>query len=137
MFEQFVLKPSKTFTSLLLLVHSLAIASVWLTQVALWWQLALFLLISLSLIRSVFRYALLRDDRSWLSFSLTQKHLLIHTQGGKELNGEILHRTVVTPHCVVLCVRLDGTKLPVSWVIFRDALQDDVFRELRVRLRFY
>ena len=49
-------------------------------------------------------------------------------------NGEIMPSTVVTAGCVVLRVRLD--RRVVSQVIFRDSMTAEVFRELRVRLRF-
>jgi len=84
---------------------------------------------------SLYRYALLRARYSWRSFSLDQKHITVSTQGG-ELYGEVVHHTVVTAHCVVLCARMEGYKLPACQVIFSDALPDEVFRELRVRLRY-
>lgn len=136
MLDQFVLRPSKTFALLLLAVHLLALGSVWLSNIAIWICCALSVLILLSLFYHLSRHVLLRSKSSWLSFSLDQKYAHIHTIGGVELDGEIVYRTVVTPHCIVLCVRPEGKKLPVTQVIFRDALQDETFRELCVRLRF-
>lgn len=136
MLDQFVLKPSRTFILLLLAVHLLAAASLWLSNVEPWIRWVFLLLISLSLFHHLFRHALLRDKLSWLSFVISQKRVLISTRGGTELNAEILHRTVVTSFCIVLCVRPEGKNLAVTQVIFRDALQTEAFRELCVRLRY-
>lgn len=136
MLKLFVIKPSRTFASLLLVVHLLVMISVYLIPVVIWARLSLSLLIFFSLFYHLYRYALLRSRYSWHSFSLDQKHITVSTQGGSELYGDVVHRTVVTAHCVVLCARLEGYKLPVCQVIFSDALPDEAFRELRVRLRY-
>ncbi len=136
MLKLFVIKPSRMFALLLLAVHLPVMISVCLTPLVFWARLCLSLLILLSLFHHLYRYVLLRARHSWRSFSLNQRQLVIGTRGGETLNGDVTHRTVVTALCVVLCARLDGYKLPVCQVIFRDALPDDVFRELRVRLRF-
>jgi len=136
MLKLFIIKPSGTFASLLLVVHLLVMISVYLIPVVIWARLSLSLLIFLSLFYSLYRYALLRARYSWHSFSLDQKHITVSTQGGGELYGEVVHPTVVIAHCVVLCARMDSCKLPVCQVIFSDAMPDEVFRELRVRLRY-
>jgi len=136
MLDQFVLKPSKTFALLLLTAHLLAVVSVLLANFGFWICLILSVLILLSLFYHLSRHALLRSKSSWLTFSLDQNCAHISTVGGAELTGEILPRTVVTPHCIVLCIRPEGGKPPLAQVIFRDALQQEAFRELCVRLRF-
>lgn len=134
MLRRFVIKPSGTFVLLLIAVHLLAILSVCLTNLVLWARLGLSVAILVSLFHHLYRHA--RGTQSWRSFSLDKKSVVVNTLGGNELNGELTHQTVVTPCCVVLCVRLDGYRLPVCQVIFRDAMQVDAFRELRVRLKF-
>ena len=134
MFSQFVIKPSRTFCWLLVAVHLLVIVSIYLTNLVLWARIVLALLIVFSLFHQL--YCHVRARQSWRSFSLEQKRVVVNTAGGEELNGEVVHGTVVTSHCVVLCARLEGDKLPVCQVIFRDAMQADAFRELRVRLKF-
>jgi len=136
MLGQFQLKPSPTFVLLLFGMHSLALVSVWLTHLETWLHLTLSLLILLSFYRALSRYALLRDESSWRSFSLNQHHLVINTRSGEELGGEVMHRTVVTSHCIVLCVSVDGHKIPFGQVIFFDAMQAEAFRELRVSLKY-
>lgn len=136
MFNQFNIKPSRTFGLILFSVYLLAISSVWLTNLERMTQLCLVVLISLSLLHHLYRHVLLRSSHAWFAFSLDQKHLLIQTRGGIELAGFVAPNTLVTSQCVVLCARLDRHKLPVCQVIFPDAMQDDAFRELCVRLKF-
>ncbi|NCN23076.1 MAG: hypothetical protein COZ77_02095 [Gallionellales bacterium CG_4_8_14_3_um_filter_54_18] len=136
MLKQFVLKPSRVFTSMLIIMHLLALVSVWLINGAPGRCLALSLLIGISLLYCLYRYALLRDKSAWLSFSINQKRVLINTRGGDEWVGDIMHRTLVTSHCVVLSVSLDERKFPVSQVIFWDAMPVEAFRQLRVRLKY-
>lgn len=136
MLRQFVLKPSRVFISVLVIAHLLAFVSVCLINGALWLCLALLPLIFINLLYCLYRYALLRDNASWVSFSVNRKRLLINTRGGDEWGGDVMRRTVVTPHCVVLCARIDEHKLPVSQVIWWDAMPAEAFRELRIQLKF-
>lgn len=130
----FVIKPSKTYASMLIAVHLLVMVSVCLTDLLVWARSSLVLLLFFSLFYHLYRHLL--SGQSWRSFSLEQERLVINTLGGDALSGEVAHQTVVIPQCVVLCARLDGYKFPVCQVIFRDAMQVDAFRELRVRLKF-
>lgn len=134
MLKRFEIKPSRIFVLLLIALHQLAILSVCMTNLVLWAQLALSAAISISMMHHLYRHVW--ANQAWRALSLDKKQVLIHTLGGEQLSGILAHQTVVTPGCVVLCARLDGHKLPVCQVIFRDAMQADAFRELRVRLRF-
>ena len=128
----FSIRPSATYVLMLLVVHLLAIASIILTNLALWARLSIALLIFASLLLQIYRH----KRTSWRSFSLNRRRVAVSTSAGNALDGELAHQTVVTPACVVLCVRLEGRALPVCQIIFPDAMQVDAFRELRVRLRF-
>jgi len=110
------------------------VVSVGLTNLLVWARSGLVLFIFFSMFYCLYRQT--RAKHSWRSFSLEQEYVVINTLRGDVLSGEVTHQTVVTPQCVVLCARLDGYKLPVCQVIFRDAMQVDAFRELRVRLKF-
>jgi len=136
MLDPFVLKPSAILTALLLAMHSLAACVVWLTVISPWIKVIFLVLILASLLYQLFNHALSLGKSSWVSFSIAQKRAEISTRGGKEFGGEIMHRTVVTSLCVVLCVQPEGGRLPVCQVVFSDALSVEAFRELRVRLRF-
>lgn len=130
----FVIKPSGAFVLLLISMHLLVILSVCLTNLMLWARLGLSVAILISLFHQLYRHAWARQ--SWRTFSLDKKTVVVNTLGGDQVSGELTHQTVITPYCVVLCARLDGFRLPVCQVIFRDAMQADAFRELRVRLKF-
>ncbi len=131
--DRFVIKPSRCFVSLLLALHALALVSLWFTNLAVLLQMVLSLPVLLSL-----RYHLDRvtGRQSWRAFSLDKLRVVVVNGGGEELAGLVLDQTVVTPYLVLLRVKLDGRRFAVNQIIFPDALQDDAFRELRVRLRF-
>ncbi len=130
----FAIQSSKTYVLMLLAMHLAAIVSVSLTNLPVWARLCLALLIAASLLHQLYCHVWAGD--AWRSFLLDQRRLVVNTLAGDELNGHILPQTVVTPCCVVLCAKLDGYKLPVCQVVFRDAMQHGAFRELRVHLKF-
>lgn len=119
---------------LVLAVHLLVITSICLTDLVFWARASLVLLIVASLIHQLYLH--LRARQCWRSFTLDRWRVVVNTSGGDELSGELTQQTLVTPYCVVLCARLAGDRLPVCQVIFRDAMQTDEFRDLRVRLKF-
>ncbi len=129
----FIIKPSKTYLLMLFVVHLAAFVTVCLTNLVVWARFCLALLIAASLFYQLYRYWHTR----WRSFFLDQRQLQVNTRSGETRQGSILHQTLVTPCCVVLCARLDGYRRPVCQVIFRDAMQAEALRELRVRLRFF
>lgn len=131
----FAIKPSRIYIFLLFAVHLLAVIAVYLTNLPLWVRVCLALLVLLNLSHQLYLH--LSARQAWRSLVLDQRRVFVGTQGGMRLTGQVAPRSVVIPFCVVLCVRLDGHRLPVCQVIFRDAMQADAFRELRVRLRFF
>ncbi len=136
MLDRFMIRTSRRFALLLLSAHLLMATSVWSTNLAVWVRVVLSLLILLSLLYHLHRHVLLLGKQSWHAFSLDSRRVAVNTRGGIELHGDVSHRTVVTSWGVMLCVKLDGHPLPISQVIFFDALQADAFRELCVRLKF-
>ena len=128
----FALKPSRTYVLMLLAAHLAAATTIFLTNLPAWARICLVLLIAVSLSYQWHRHL----HASWQSFFLEQRHLRIMTRSGFEAMGMVLDRTVVIPFCVVLCAKLDGARLPVCQMIFKDALQTDAHRELRVRLKY-
>lgn len=136
MLDRFVIKPSRNLALLLLALHALALVSVWFTNLPVLLQLGLSLLALLSLLYHFSRHVLLRGKQSWRAFSLDKLSVAVTTLGGEELLGSVLNQTVVTPYFVLLRVKLEEHRVPVSRIICCDALQADAFRELRVRLRF-
>ncbi|MBI3480994.1 MAG: hypothetical protein HY016_11670 [Nitrosomonadales bacterium] len=124
------------FALLLLLCHMLAAAVVYATTIAWPIRLALFLLIFLSLLYHLARDILLLLPGSWREILLDQSGVSVTTRNGSGFTGQVVGNTVISPYFVLLRVRIEGRRLPVSRVIFPDALGVDLFRQLCVRLRF-
>jgi len=61
---------------------------------------------------------------------------MIVTRDGSELTGQVAGGSVVTSSFVILRIKPDGKRWAVARVIFPDALENDAYRELCVRLRF-
>ena len=136
MLNHYVIKPSRYLALLLLALHSLALYSVWFTNLPVLLQSGLSLLVLLSLLYYLNQYVLLLGRQAWRTFSLGKLRVTVIARDGEELAGNVLSQTVVTPYFVLLRISLEGRRVPVSRVICCDALQADAFRDLRVRLRF-
>ena len=126
---QFEILISKTLVAILFAVHLLTMITLTLTDLPVWTRISVGLLIAISLIHQLWR------KQPWRSFTLDGRHVSVTTANGEVMSGELAAQTVVIPHCVVLCVKLDGARFIACQVIFPDAMQQEAFRELRVRLR--
>lgn len=136
MLETFTLRPSMAFSILLILLYFFAILSVFLISFPPNLQFALCGLLCISLSQQLYQHVLLRARSSWRSLLIRQQQLTVITQDGTAWRGTVMARTVVTPFCVFLSVRLEGKFFPVSQAIFFDAMDKEAFRELRVQLKF-
>ena len=127
---------SLRFALSLLVLHMMAAAIVIVT--AMLWQakLVVLMLVILSLAYYLARDVLLQLPDSWRDISLDQKDVSVVTRGGTVLMGRVANQTFVSPYFVVLCVKPDGRRLPVSRVIFPDAISAAAFRELCIYLRY-
>lgn len=115
-------------------VHLLAIACVLFSHLPGWAHAGLTMLLLCNLARILYLHVW--GSGSWLSFVLNEKNVRVKLRGGKTLEGVLARQMVVVPWCVVLCVISDGSRRPQYQVIMADAMSVDVFRALRVRLRF-
>lgn len=133
---QHPVKLSLRFAASLLVLHMMAAAVVYATAMPWTAKLAMFMLIILSLAYYLARdvLQLLRD--SWRDISLDQKDVSVITRDGSVFIGEVANKTFISPYFVVLCVKPEGQRLPVSRVIFPDAMRAGAFRELCVHLKF-
>jgi hypothetical protein len=129
----FEIRPSMIFLALLIAVHLLTIVSISQTALEPWARVAIIVVIVLSLLYQVYLHL---GKTSWRSVTLDGRHIIITTQDGKVIAGELNQQTVVIPFCVVLCIKPDSQYFTVCQVIFKDGMQIDAFRNLRVRLRF-
>ena len=130
------IKPSPRLVVFLLISHAIVATVAYLTAMPPAARLAALTLILLSLFYYLMRDALLLLPDSWREISLDQGSVSVVTRGGSTFAGQVTGKTVVSPHLVVLRLRLEGRRLTVSRTIFPDALGAGEFRELRVRLRF-
>ena len=130
------LKPSLRFALSLLSLHMIAAAAVYATPMPLPFMLVILLLIAVSLIYYMARDVLLILPGSWREIWLSADGVSVIARDGSGFLGKVSPNTVVSPYFVVLCVQLEGHRLLVSRVIFPDALNPDMFRELCVRLKF-
>lgn len=130
------IKFSQRFAMLLLLLHSMAAAAVYMIATPLPARLAMLFLVLLSLTYYLARDVLLLLPYSWCEISLDQGTLEVVTRDGSKLIGQCKNESTVSSYFVLLHVKLEDHRLPVSRVIFPDAMSSDKFRELCVRLRF-
>lgn len=130
------IKFSPRLALLLLLFHTIVATAVSMTMMPLAARLAILMLILLSLIYYLARDVLLLFPDSWREIAFDQGSVSVVTRDGSGFSGQVASNTTVSPYFVVLCVKLEGHRLPVFRTIFPDALDIAEFRELCVRLRF-
>lgn len=130
------IKPSPRFILLLLLLHTLAAAVLYVTALPLAVKLAIFLLILLSLSYYLCRDALLLCADSWREVLLDQNGVSVVRRDGSSFPGQVSNQTVLTPYFVILHIGRSGHHLSVARVIFPDAIGTGQFREMCVRLKF-
>jgi toxin CptA len=130
------IKPSLRFAMLLLLFHLIAAIVVYATAMSLVGRLAVILIILWSLLYYLARDILLILPDSWCDIALDQSNTSVVFKGGSSCHGKIGNKTIVSPYFVVLRIRFDNCRLPVSRVIFPDALGTGAFRDLCVRLKY-
>ncbi len=130
------LKPSKTLTIILCAAHF--------GTIILWWQLSIsvdFKLLGtaiflISWILYVRHHALLISPKSIIAFELNNAmECTLKTRQGKHITCAILGSTFVSPYLVVLNLKpLKGSVQSVT--ILADAIDAELFRQLRVLLRW-
>lgn len=127
--------PSPRFVFLLLFSHSLAAAVASSIVLSFPIKVVISLLVLVSLFWHLARDALLLLPNSWCELSLNQGELSIVRRDATVLVGKVSGGSVVCPYFVLLHIRQEGKRWSLSRVIFPDALERDVFRDLCVRLR--
>lgn len=130
------INPSPQLALLLSLVHLLAALAVYAAPLPLPVSMAIFLLILVSLSYHIARDALLLLPVSWRHLSIADGAATVITRDGSELTGQVAGGGVVTPFFVILRIRPDGRRGSVAHAIFPDALGEEAFREMCVRLKY-
>jgi toxin CptA len=131
-----VIKPSPCFAVLLSLSHTIAAISVYVAAMPFEARLAIILLILLSLFYYMARDVLLLLPGSWCKIALNQNTVSVVSREGSNFIGQVANKTIANPYFVVLRIRSDSYRFPVSRAIFLDALGSGEFRDLCVRLKF-
>lgn len=121
---------------LLSLFHAIVAIVVYATTMPLAARLAVILLVFLSLLYYLARDALLLLPDSWCDIALNQDSVSVVPRNSSGFSGQVASKTIVSPHFIVLRIKPDNYFLPVSRVIFPDALGTDAFRDLCVHLKF-
>jgi toxin CptA len=129
-------KPSMRFAASLIMLHMLSAFVICATAIPWPVKLAMLMLILMSLCYFLARDVLLLLRDSWCKFTFNQKEVSVVTRDGTSFHGQIANETFVSPYFVVLCVKMEGRRMPVSRVIFPDAMSTGSFRELCVYLKF-
>lgn len=125
------------FAVLLLLSHLIVAVVVYLTAMPPTARLLVLPMILSSLFYYLARDVLLFFAHSWHEILLDQdSSVSVVTRNGLAIHGCVANKTVVNPFFVLLRVRLEGQRMPVSRVIFPDTLDAGLFRELCVHLKF-
>jgi toxin CptA len=131
-----IIKPSLRFAIGLSLFHAIVAAALYVTAMPLMSRLALIFFVCLSLFYYLAHDALLLSSDSWRDIALDQGRVSVTLKNGSGLTGQVASKTFVSPYFILLCVKPDRCRFPVSGVIFPDALNADAFRDLCVRLKF-
>jgi toxin CptA len=129
------LRPSRILIALLALVHLGAVILLWLLPWPLAIRLAVISLLIANLLWVLRRLPGVRGPRNlqcaeWLG----DGRWLLHGFGGESFEAELQADSFVHPVLVVLNFRLRGSRAGRSLVLFRDALERETLRRLRVRL---
>lgn len=134
--RQFQLRPSRCFAAILTAAHGATFLSVLLLPLPFWAQAALAFLLLFSLIYHLRRDALRSAPSAAVSLMLEQEQITLVTRNGRQLTGQVLRSTLVTPLITVLNMLPHGARFANSVVILPDSLDDESYRLLRVWLKW-
>lgn len=128
----YLIKISKIFFAIEVMVHLGAVVSVLVLDMALWVKYGLVILVLINLIYVVWRYVLLQHAKSIQQIEHNNEHWVLITKSQQQLPGELCGQCLLTNFLLVLVFRLEQRKSVV--VIFKDALHREDFRKLRMIL---
>lgn len=129
------IRPSLRLFLLLLVSHLAALAAAHVAAIPSAWSLFLSIAILSSLMYRLFRDVWMRLPSSWRALSIEQDEVVLVRHDGAKLIGHIAAGTFVHPAFILLRIRREGRRNTVARVLFPDALGQEAFRELSVRLR--
>lgn len=136
MYARYALRASPRFAFLLFLIHSLALCALMTLPWPLWLRLLAMSGLLCSLVYLSWRAAWLRMPASCVAVGLEGDEIELIARNGAVVSGIVQRDTLVTPHVIVLNILPQGARCRRSVVIFGDAMEQEDFRALRVRLRW-
>ncbi len=131
------LQPSKRLAAILGVAHLLVMGLLWPIALPILIKFVIFILLVISLLFTVRQYALLNTRRAIVAFELSNKMFCkFETRHGQSIICHILGSTFVSPYLVVLNLKPPDHFLTRSVVILQDSIDTELFRQLRVLLRW-
>lgn len=132
------LRPSFLLAALLLLMHGLAMASVWLVPLHSAAKIVAAICLALSLLHALWRHVLRRGMKAVQAIRWQEESKLSVQEGGggQWQEAELLPSSFVSAYLVVLNLRLAEEKWARHVVILPDGIEAEQFRQLRVNLRW-
>lgn len=123
---------SKRLTLGLIAMHAFAGAMLWLSRLPLWLTLSAMLPLAGSLL-----FYLRRSKAAIVSISIHPDcHCELQTKDGERHEAALLGTSFVAPYLTVLNLKPLGRRLARHVVIMPDAVDSEIFRKLRVRLKW-
>lgn len=132
---QLELGPSVYHCSLLIVCHGIAIASLFLTQMSIYFQAAIAFTVLVSLVFYLHRYGLLRDRLSVVSLDYQDERWTIGLRSGEKVVAKLQSPLFVLSFLVVLSFK-DAKKRKFPVVVFPDSVSETQMRHCRVFLHF-
>lgn len=127
-------KPSKQLYHLLLLIHFLALVSIMMPTTLAWYiRSAVFLLILISIWKTLYKKDFVKfTSGRWLY----DDTLILQHINGMQISTVLRPGCVVSEWLVILHL-IDADKNKYAWILVRDMLEADIYRQLCVRVRQY
>lgn len=130
-------RPSRQLATLLYAAHAMSIGLLWPLTLLVALKVAIAILIIISLIHYLRQDAWLTAHHAVTVFTLTGARQCIATlRSGEIVTGTVLGGTFVAPYLTVIMYQPEGKFFTRSIVIFPDGIDAEIFRKLRVWLRW-
>ncbi len=136
MVQTFRFKPSRYLAALLIMVHLVAMISLFPLVLPVWAKAMLVLLLAANLAYLLARDYLLGMPSSCIALAVGKPGVEIHTRSGELMPGRVVQGSLVTPAITVVNVLPQGAHFARSAVILPDGLDTESFRQLRVWLKW-
>lgn len=131
------LRPSYLLAALLVVMHALAMTSVWLVPLALAMKIGTAVLLASTLTLSLRQHVQRAGRRSVRAIRLNAEcEISLQGQDGTWQKATLQPSSFVSPYLSVLNFQLEGEKRVRHVVVLPDAVDAEQFRQLRVWLRW-